>query len=315
MKAVKFDAKIKTLLMFVNVVLVVAMIGVVVIFNKTGQVKRVARTTEQVDNSKTTREVVVSPDKLKLNPKSIKFMADLAKKQRLATAVGGDKLGNGSLKLPDYQLEGEAFGLKIAKTDGFYYIYKSDFGKRQEVGGMVWRAIVDEAKSQGYRLAKDSDDMQFDNEQMVCRLVRTSVANPKLKNKDTLLVANLSLSCLDKAYLAGLYNFYRPMVAVLTQDRQALKSFRLNSQLAVSEVAVMPSVTPGYQTAQLRFVGDNLSHLLYQKQGNNWQYFQSVDRRLLSCQDFNTDTLKKAYWGNDCLNAKGELATVLDKTK
>lgn len=317
MKAIKFDAQTRALLLFVNLVLVLAVAGVVLMFSKTGQIKRTTQTTQQVDNSKITREVVVSNDKTKLNAESIKFMNELAHKHQLAAAVGGGKLSDGSLKLPTYQFDGESFGLKLANSDGYYYVYKADFGKRREVGGAVWQAIVDEAKSKGYKMSDESDDLQFDNEQAVCRLTRVVAtdASPTQKSKDALLVTSLSLSCLDKAYLMGLVNFYRPIVTVMTQDRQAMKHFRLNANLEVREVAVAPGATAGYQTAELKFENDALAHLFYQKNGEAWQYFQSVNKRILPCQDFNTETLKRAYWGSDCLDAKNQPSIVIDAKK
>lgn len=79
--------------------------------------------------------------------------------------------------------------------------------------------------------------------------------------------------------------------------------------LNTSLISITDSETPSYQTLQIP--SDNAMALFYRAlDSDEWQYFTST-QAIISCDEFNTPDLKKAFSGSQCHDvATGQQLTV-----
>lgn len=307
MKNVEFDAYTKKLLLLVNFCLIVAVIGGLLLFARTGMVNNSKTRVTNTDNSKTTQVIAVGNDKIALNAEAIKFMTTTAKTHKMTGAVAGAQLDAASIELPVYQIDGMQFGLKFAASEGFYHIYRQNIN--DGFGNKAWTTILDDAKNAGYKTSGSGNTLQIDNELIVCRLKRqVAVDNSRAEDKER--TTDLAVACLDKSYIKAIADFYQPLVSAMSSSRDGMKHFRLNSILLVRELAITPSLNDKFQSAQLQFDGDELKHLVYKNAAATWSYLTSTNQKVLSCELFNTSDIKKAYAGLVCLDKKQQTSQV-----
>ncbi len=127
----------------------------------------------------------------------------------------------------------------------------------------------------------------------------------------------MSIDCADMSTYESVAKAQQPFGTVYVTAAKSTPELDTTKLLFLDQPTIKDSKTTGYRTAQLNissyadgmvgvggFVG-----LFYQTPDKTWHFFQGTQNEL-SCSQYNTPDLKKAYLGESCGDQSGAKSTV-----
>lgn len=118
------------------------------------------------------------------------------------------------------------------------------------------------------------------------------------------------IACADMtSYQEGAKNA-EPFFKALNYTESALKDIEKNGLSLIIGTPKIDSGVNGYKHASANVLtGSGASALFYQTPGQEWKYFMST-QGALSCTEYDTSELKKAFAGTECSDTSDKLTTV-----